>query len=61
MIYADILIIFAREAAAEWMITSQLINYLLGPIYNYTFHLSSLVNKAAFGCDRSGVKDAETL
>lgn len=36
MISAVILIIFASETAAEWMITSELINYPLGPIYRCT-------------------------
>lgn len=41
LLFALILIIFAGEAAAEWMITSGLINYLLGPIYCSTSALLS--------------------
>lgn len=56
MIPAEILISFAGGAAVAGRMSSRLINYLLGPIYCYTFRLSFLVNEGAFDYDRSGVK-----
>lgn len=45
MIPAEILIIFAGKAAADWTITRRPITYPLGLIHRYASHLVFLVNR----------------